>query len=272
MTELHKQSGSTQSGLAILIILAVFAGCAFGSAFFVARNKALISSLIREITELTKTETPASEKTVAPKTGREMPFSKKPLILTAQLADPKVIFPDADFSLASKFAETDFCQSLSQVLPELKLAWKDSTFISDATECAGVLNATPDFDGEPHNSLFVQVRRNATGATSVVRLKLVLLPDIDEPHFRSAFEHAATAVMDALFPDDSDLLHKLTALTPFDERRQGIDVKLFEEQLFKGSYNLLIESKCDSVHCPTASRYYRLNLPPRAEIDTAQQE
>jgi hypothetical protein len=269
MANLPKRNNPSQSGTAILIILALFAGCAFGSAFFVARNKVWISSLI---SGLKKHEAPAPGKNLAAKTDREMPVGKLPLRLTAAAANPALVFPEADFSLASKFGDTDFCATLEKALPMLKLSWRESPLVSGATECSGVANATTEFDGEPHNSLFVQVRRDATGATSVVRLKLVLLPEKDERHFRDEFEHAASEIIGVLFSDGAGVMKNIGQLTPFEEKRRGIDIKLFEEQLFQGAYNLIIESKCDNFHCPTASRYYRLNLPPRTESDTAQQE
>ncbi len=95
---------------------------------------------------------------------------------------------------------------------------------------------------------------------------MVLRPEHAQKTFASEFQESTTIILRELFLNDQkDIMSDIKALRPFDIVRLGIRIKLFEEQLIPGAYNLMIEARCGKYECPAVSPYYRLGLVRRMQ-------
>lgn len=260
-----------QSSLTLFVFLIVFLICAAGSAVLVASQRSAIDAFLARFRTV---ETSSHAKAPAPGAGEKVArIGKRPLLLTDRLGDPTVVFPDADFSLADVFSATDFCAALGAALPDLKLSWARNAFVADTTDCSGGFDAAEQADDAVHNSFFTQSRRDARGGSSVVRLKLVYLPERLEENYKPAFEKAAEALFKPLFGvAPADFMENIRALRPFKVEDRGVTVQFFEETLFVGAFNLIISARCPKFHCQSASRQYKLNLLVPDAGDSDQQE
>ncbi len=265
---------STQTGLTIFIAIAVFVSCAFASALFSTNYRNTIDAVLAYWHSYQHS---AEVKPTPPKTTSKTKRVNKPLVLTAALAKPVVTFPDANFSLASAFAATDFCALLQPALPEMRLSWEANLFFSDTSDCSGEMSVSPTTDDSAHNSLFVQIRRNIFGASTMVRLKLVYLPERTERSFKEDFERAADSALGHILQGEAaDVMSNIRKLQSFSLQVRDIDIKLFEEKLMPGAFNLTIEARCGKFRCATTSPFYKLNLPaqekPAPEIEPMPQQ
>lgn len=262
---------SAPMGATIIIAIVIFVICALASAFLSVYHRDTIDALLAHWRSI---HNDGHDARVAPpkisKTKRiERTFIPNPKLLLLR----KVVSPDANFSMADAFVATDFCDLLRPELPQLKLAWQTNRFFSDASECAGELTAATSPNDQIHNSLFVQTQRNIFGASKVLRLKLVYMPNLQETDYRREFERAAGRALAHLFQDEAaDMLAGIRSLTPFNVQIRDINVKLFEEQLLPGAFNLMIEARCGRYQCPTTNAYYRLSLPFQEMPAQVQQE
>jgi hypothetical protein len=153
---------------------------------------------------------------------------------------------------------------MQPVLPGLKLGWRENSLFSDSADCSGELSNIAKPDAQLHNSLFLQTTRNMLGATTMFRLKLIYLPDLDERAFRDEFAKAAEASLRELFGSDADdIVTAVKSLEPVQTQLHGVNVRLFKEQLVAGAFNFMIETRCGKFQCQTTSPYYRLNMPAR---------
>jgi hypothetical protein len=255
-----------QTGRTILVAIFVFLLCAVASAFLAAYQRDTIDHLIRMVSAVRK---------AGPATPLPPPMSNKharltrQLVLTQRLGDPAVIFRDAAFSQADKFASTDFCSLLGSAFPELQLTWAANALFADTSDCTGELNASPATDtttaepeGTIHNSLFFQTRRNLAGGSTAVRLKLVYKPERMEQSYKAPFERGAELVLEHLFgADAAGLMNQVGQYRNFNTEFRGISIKFFEEQLVPGAFNLMIEGRCGKYHCEETNPYYKLNQP-----------
>ncbi|MCD2178043.1 DUF6030 family protein [Rhizobium sp. C1] len=255
----NRQSATT--GVAIFAVIIVFLFCAIGSALFSAYHRDTIDAALTFWNSLHPVEPPKPQPQPLRRTQR-LPPGKRPLVLTAALANPKVTFVEANFSRAENFATTDFCALLQKPLPELSLKWDVNPLFPDTSNCAGNLQTAAGGDDAEHNSFFVQTTRNALSASTMVRLKLVYLPESTEASYRRDFERAAKVLFDYLLPDRAGALSAdVEKLRPFDVRLRDIQIKLFEEKLMPGAFNLTIEPICGKDRCPTTRASYKLNQP-----------
>lgn len=141
-------------------------------------------------------------------------------------------------------------------------------FFSDTSDCSAELKTTSLEDETIHNSLFIQIRRNIFGASTMVRLKLVYLPERMEQTFKAEFERAAGLVLQQLFQQEmTELTSNISALKPFGSDQQGITVKLIEERTLAGAFNLIIEAPCGKRHCQSSNPHFKLSLPYKAQAE-----
>ncbi|SOC81974.1 hypothetical protein SAMN05421890_0363 [Ensifer adhaerens] len=251
-----------QSGGTIVIAIFIFAACAFISALAAAYHRDKFEKLAGFLNAMQK---PAPAVSLPHPRSAKRGRVTRQLILTARLARPGVLFRDAAFSQADKFAETDFCALLQQAFPDLKLAWQANALFSDTSDCAGELNASQTPDDALHNSLFIETRRRFTGAATSVRLKLVTVPERQEETFDAPFERAAELVLAHLLSGEApEILKDVRARKPFNLEIRGIAIRFFEEQLAPGSFNLMMEARCGKHRCQTTNPFYRLNMPALA--------
>lgn len=262
---------AAHTGATIVIAIVVFCICAFASAVLVAHHRDKIDALLSQWGGA-KNNTLPKKAALTPVQVRKgdaiSPWSMRRL-----LATPEIALSRPEFSLADRFARTDFC-ALFRSLPDSKrFKWDQTDALPSSGDCAGQMDPPARNDDSIHNSLFVQVRRNAAGASAMVRLKLIYLPDRPEPAFRDEFIRGATAALDAVFAiEPEDVRKQIEALTPFNVALSGLNVKLFEEQLVPGAYNLMIEARCGKYACVETNPFYSLSMPrnaPTAEAPAA---
>lgn len=180
--------------------------------------------------------------------------------LSGPLRAPQVAYPGNGFSLADRFAQTDYCAEFKSKLAASPVRWQERLYINNARECSGELNAAAALDDKVHNSLFVLTRKANTGATALVRLKLVLNEALSEPRYKSEFQTVAHATLRSIFgADTADIDRRLADLEPFSIKRKGISIGFSEEVLLPGAYNLIIQADCGTFGCPLLNRFYNLS-------------
>ncbi len=263
---------SSKTGTTIFLALLIFMVTAFASIFLAAYHRPTIDTFFSLWSSFLKPQANAPPAAPAPQMAARV---GRPLPLKRLLDNSGIAFENGDFSLADKFAKTDFCQLVQPVFPGKAPRWEPSPFDSGANYCIGQMEEAPAEAGAIGNSLFLQIRRNAYGAATMVRLKIVLSPEHAQKAFTSEFDDSAAIILRELFLNDQkDIMSDIKALRPFDVVRFGIRIKLFEEQSVPGAYNLMIEARCGKYECPAVSPYYRLGLvrkdpAPEAEIEAA---
>lgn len=264
---------SSKTGTTIFLALLIFMMSAFASIFLAAYHRPAIDTFFSLLSS--SLQPPAEAPPPAPAPQRTARV-ERPLPLKTLLDNSGIAFENGDFSLADKFAKTDFCQLVQPVFPQNAPRWEASPFDSGASYCLGQMEEAPAQAGAMGNSLFLQIRRNSYGAATMVRLKIVVRPEIAQKAFTSEFEDCAAIILRELFLNDQkDIMSDIKALRPFDIVRLGIRIKLFEEQLIPGAYNLMIEARCGKYECPAVSPYYRLGMvrrdpAPDAPAETAE--
>ena len=249
---------SPQTGVAIFLAIFIFILCAGASVLISVYQRDLIDSTLASLFKRAKHAEAKQEPQQAPKKSTGRPILSVPAALTS----PTVVFPEANFSMAEAFAATDFCALLQPALPEMKLAWKTNLLFSATSECSGELTVARAAGEQSSGSLFVQIRRNRFGASTAVRLKLVTSPAQTESQFRQKFEQAAGVLLDRLLQGGAaEMIGNIAKLQPFTLQARGMEIRLFEEKLLPGAYNLTVEAQCGKFSCPTTTPYYKLNLP-----------
>lgn len=249
---------SSKTGTTIVLALLTFLVCAFASVFLAAYHRTTIDTVVSLWRSF---RAPPAVTLHTPPPEQSQMRIEKPLPLKRLLDNSKIAFETGDFSLADKFAKTDFCELVQPVFLGHAPRWETSPFDSGATYCIGQLEEAPTEGSAIGNSLFLQIRRNAYGAATMVRLKIVYRQERMQKAFTREFQESATIILRQLFLEDQpDIMANIKALLPFEFVRLGIRIKLFEEQLIPGAYNLMIEARCGKYDCPAVSPYYRMAL------------
>lgn len=249
-----------QTGTTILIALFVFIACAFASAVIAAYHRDKIEKVVAFLQSLNK---PAPAISLPPPGSVKRDRVAIQPILSDRLTKPEIVYRNAAFTMADAFAAIDFCALLQPAFADLKLQWRSNALFGDTSDCAGELNVSLAPNEAAHNSFFIQIRRSVTGRSTGVRLKLVSVPEKQEPKYDAEFERAAELVVSRIFSTDAQtIMANIRAFKPFSLEIRGIKVKFFEEQMTPGAFNLMLEANCGKYDCQATNSYYKLNLPP----------
>lgn len=136
-----------------------------------------------------------------------------------------------------------FCKLIANALPGTTPVWKQNPIFSSETECSADLPRNQQYDGNIHSSLFVQIRADEGHAVSMVRLKLVSVPDDGQSDYRQEFAAVVRSIFNEMqWQDLNDLLSKIDKLEPFAEQRFGLDIRLSKEYTAYDAYNFTIKA------------------------------
>lgn len=249
---------STSTGVAIVSAVVIFGLCAAASAGLAAYHRQTIDTVMALWRSWANQHSAKTDPAPIEKKSRiDKVFVPSPALMKSELA-----VKDTGFTLADKFAATDFCAVLRPAFSPVNLVWQKNSLFSEASDCTAEFGARSGGDQSLHNSLFFQTTRNMQGASMMLRLKLVYLPGQGEKDFRTQFEAAADMALAYLVNDDrAAILENIKSLTPFTVEVRGLNLRFFEEKMTPGAYNLMIDAKCGKFQCQATNPYYKLSLP-----------